>query len=77
MFDAGFWAILLQVLLHKLALLRDQEKPPREFRRLLHECTLHIGCGLPAPFNELERAQKEAVSQCFFDFAPLIRPLEN
>ena len=34
----------MQVLLHKLALLRDQANPPREFRRLLHECTLHLGC---------------------------------
>lgn len=31
------------VLLHKLSHLRDGSLPPREFRRLLHEVTLHLG----------------------------------
>ena len=35
---------LFQVLLHKLSHLRDGSLPPREFRRLLHEVTLHLGC---------------------------------
>jgi len=32
-----------QVLLHKLSHLRDASLPPRDFRRLLHEVTLHLG----------------------------------
>jgi len=32
-----------QVLLHKLAHLREVNQPPREFRRLMHDITLHLG----------------------------------
>jgi uracil phosphoribosyltransferase len=44
LFDlTNIFANIDQVILHKLAHLREKNQPPREFRRLMHELTLLVG----------------------------------